>query len=310
MPISAGTISIQASNATNWTTIGTIGNYFNVGTGAGTSITLTNNNATWADDWVWNTTYTSASFEITYNDAWAFKQTAAYNYIKFDERSWYNWNEKYELTVAEKRERLMQRVVQAARSTARHHGSKFEDYLFTIRRDGEKFNDDELRLIEDAFQRGSEERVEDERQRAQARLAAEERARLAAEANRRAEMLLRSLLTHEQKQEWMSHRRVTEVAPSGRVWRLFPLWSGSATIMDGETRRATLCVHPRERVPDVDNVAALLMALRSGDEDHLIQIAILHGGHWTAEEEAIRRGRRVQREHGLGGGYIEVPVVA
>lgn len=292
--------------------VGTIGTYFDHNFGAGTSIAVTKHNKTWADEWVWNTTYTTATNIITVDNDWAFTQTG-YAYIQFNDRSWYRWNEQHEETLAQKRERTMQRVVQAARSTARYHASKFEDYLFSIRPNGEQFSEDELRLIEDAFQRGSEERVEDERQKAQARLAAEERVRLQAEANRRAELLLRSLLTHQQKQEWMSHRRVTEVAPSGRVWRLFPLWSGSATIMDGETRRATLCVHPRERVPDVDNVAALLMALRSGDEDHLIQIAILHGGHWTAEEEVIRRAHRQgPPEHGVRVvlGRVQVPVVA
>lgn len=160
-----------------------------------------------------------------------------------------------------------------------------------------EWTDDLRREVLDEHQRGWEETVERNR-------AAERRAAQTEAAQRKAELLLISLLTQEQKEEWLAHKRVTQVAASGRVWRLFPSWSGGAVIMDGEVRRATLCVHPAERIPDADVMVALLTAIRCGDEALLIKTAILHGGTWSPEELDIRAGRQVRVE-AVPGGEVE-----
>lgn len=220
---------------------------------------------------------------------------------------WNEWNEKYEETREQKIARRVHEFTQWARFGARYpdraqigHGpiASVEELLAEIDFD---LTPEQRREIEDAWQRGSEEHREDLHQAELARMQREERERMQAEADRRAELLLLSLLTHDQKEEWLAHRHVTEVAPSGRVWRLFPKWSGAACLMEGNVRRATLCLHPLERVPDADVMAAILVGLRNGEEEHYIKIAILHGGNWTAEENEIRRGfqtRRVERPDG------------
>lgn len=112
-----------------------------------------------------------------------------------------------------------------------------------------------------------------------------------AEADRRAERLLVSLLSAEQKREWLEHKHVTERAPSGRRWRFYPIWSGGSTILNGESnvRRATLCVHYQEKIPNTDLMAGMLLALRNGDEHLVLAKANLHSGNFTPEEHTIRR---------------------
>lgn len=150
--------------------------------------------------------------------------------------------------------------------------------------------DDVSDVLVDLWMRTREEEIEHRR-----RIEAERAQR--AEAKQRAEALLESLLDDEQLTEWREHRRVTERAPSGRVWRLFAEWAGGAALMDeqAQARRATLCIHPRERVPEADVVVGLIAALRGGDEEHLIEIAVLHSGQFQDDELAIRRARREER---------------
>lgn len=226
--------------------------------------------------------------------------------------SWNQWNEHYEETQEQKIARRVHEYVNWARLGARYPGQAqvghgpiedLDELLAEVRETiTAELTPEQWRAIEDGWQRGLEEHREDLHRAEIARMAAEERERVEGEANRRAELLLLSLLSHEQKEEWLAHRYVTEVAPSGRVWRLYPKWAGAACLMDGNTRRATLCLHPLERVPDVDVMAAILVGLRNDQEEHYIKIAILHGGDWTQEEQAIRRGfqtRQVQQPDGI-----------
>lgn len=315
MPIKAGELRetvwhnwVQIANEDNgWVTLGTASNQ--------TTFTYNKMDEIWAR---WNVQWTTNATNITtekyrydFQRDWWYNSTGT---TLYNDVVWGRQNARYELTLEEKRERAIRAQVDAARATTHTHGPEeypLDAYLMLAFADLEyagytDLTDEEIRRIEDGWQRGCEEHIERLRQAELRRMEREQREREQAEANRKAELLLLSVLTHEQKKEWMSHRRVTEVAPSGRVWRLFPEWSGGATIMEGEARRATLCIHPRERVPEADNMAALIMALRSGDEDHLIQIAILHGGHFTEEEKQIRAGRQVERVQ-VAAGFIEVP---
>jgi hypothetical protein len=111
------------------------------------------------------------------------------------------------------------------------------------------------------------------------------------EAQRRAEMLLQSLLSVEQKREWLEHRYVTEQAPSGRWWRFYPIVSGGSVLLneDRTARRATLCVHPRGEMPPVDIIVALLLTLRSGNEIEMLGRANVHSGFLNPEEQEIAR---------------------
>jgi hypothetical protein len=117
------------------------------------------------------------------------------------------------------------------------------------------------------------------------RTAAEAAARQAA-ADQVAEQFLAGLLDDEQRAEWDSAHRVTHVGADGRVWRLFR--DGGVALMGAERSRARLCVHPAQRLPNADRVAALLMALRYGDEHMVIAKANLVDGCFTAREQEIR----------------------
>jgi hypothetical protein len=201
-------------------------------------------------------------------------------------RLWKQWNHDYvedkeearRLAELEARARVLAACVRAATGA----GQRLEAFA-TIRLD--EYSDDEWRTVEDAYQRAYEERVEQDRARDRSRLAQ-------LEAERKAEVLLLSILTAGQKREWLEHKRVTHVSESGRVWRLFPAWGGSVCLMDGEVRRTTLCLHTAQRIPDADNVVALLLSLRHGEENHLVAIANLHGGEFTEDELQIRRDHR------------------
>lgn len=147
---------------------------------------------------------------------------------------------------------------------------------------------EDFREYADKIQRIAEQRREREHQ------AQVERQRKEAEiiaADRKAEQLLVSLLSAEQKREWLEKRWVSETAASGRRYRLYPEWSGGVSIQradNQEVRRITLCIHPRERVPNCDAMVSNLLLIRA-DEDRLIRLAIRHdNGEWTAAETAIR----------------------
>lgn len=110
------------------------------------------------------------------------------------------------------------------------------------------------------------------------------------EVRRRAELLLLSVLTAAQKAEWLEHRYVTETAPSGRVWRFHPVRVGGVQLLGEDGRvRTQLCVHPVDHVPDEDQIAALLLAVRFGDEDHVLATANLYQGRWGPTETQVRR---------------------
>jgi hypothetical protein len=199
--------------------------------------------------------------------------------------TWDLWNNQYEETKAEREHRQRQHALYLLRQ-----GSHIPTALRGL------LTADELREWEDMRQRRAEERLERERQAAM-----REEERQAAEV--RAQALLHSILTAAQKREWLEHRRLTVTAPSGRVYRLLPGWSGNVCIMDGDVRRATLCVHPRERVPDSDCIAAQMLTILH-DEERLLQLAILHAGQFSEDELEIRRRRDTVRVHApdLGGG--------
>jgi hypothetical protein len=199
--------------------------------------------------------------------------------------TWEAWTAQHEETRAEREERQRQH--------ARYLAQQGQHVPVALRG---LLTEDELRAWEDLRQRRAEERLERERQAAM-----REEERQAAEV--RAQALLHSILTAAQKREWLEHRRLTVTAPSGRVYRLLPGWSGNVCIMDGDVRRATLCVHPRERVPDSDCIAAQMLTILH-DEERLLQLAILHAGQFSEDELEIRRRRDTVRVHApdLGGG--------
>ena len=300
-----GTIAVTGNNKTWWawnsiyaqsTTVSNIkiwdawNRSFKWDTGTGGGVYFSNNSTT--TEWVWLPT-TNIKFEAT----------------------WDEWNYHWAETEEVKRAREVSQYVDLARAVA-YDGRRWPAYpdfdaVVAHALTGLDLTDDERRQLEDGWQRGREERIEADRQAEAARLREEERKLAQEAANRKAELLLISLLTHEQKEEWMAHRRVTEVAPSGRVWRLFPNWSGAATLMEGEVRRATLCIHPRERVPEADVIAAIITLLRSNEERHLIEIAVLHNGKWTPEEEEMRAHFRAETVYAPDqGAHIRVPAVA
>lgn len=215
-------------------------------------------------------------------------------------RLWKQWNADYvkdkdearrlaELEDERRQIAAHARVLQVCVTAATGAGQRLE--AFAVTRLAE-YNDDEWRTVEDAYQRAYEMRIEADR--AAVRDAVEK-----VEAQRKAELLLVSILNAEQKREWLEYKRVTHVSASGRKWRLFPKWAGGVSLMDdtGEVRRATLCLHTAEWVPEADNMAGLLLSLRHGDEDHLISIANLSAGEWHEDELQIRRERRDGRGH-------------
>lgn len=270
------------------------------------SITMTNSANIYLND-----TYigTGDNLQVEFVNDWAMNEPMR---LKM---SWNNWNEHYEETQEQKIARRVHEFANWARLGARYPGQAqvghgpvedLDELLAEVAREIEaELTPEQWRAIEDGWQRGMEEHREDLHRAEIQRMAAEERERVEGEANRRAELLLLSLLTHEQKEEWLAHRYVTEVAPSGKVWRLYPKWAGAACLMAGNVRRATLCLHPLTRVPDVDVMAAILVGLRSGQEEHYIKIAILHGGEWTKDELDIRRGFQT-RQIAQPDGYVVV----
>lgn len=266
------TLYIQASNTT---TTAYLNNYLD---------------NTWK---AWNQIGTNSTGSIRYNT------TASNNTYYLPSWTW--WNEEYEETAEQKRkreEREREQKLALARETA-IMGGRLTDAQKAL------LTDDELRNWEDAVQRRAEEELE--RVRARERAAAEEKERWEA-AEAKAERLLVSLLDAEGKREWLEHRRVSVTAPSGRQYRLFPTWAGGVALMgEGDARVATLCVHPRERVPGCDVIVGNMLAIQHSEE-HVLKIAIIHDGALPADAMEIRRGRQVVRERVPGGGGIDVPV--
>lgn len=110
---------------------------------------------------------------------------------------------------------------------------------------------------------------------------------------------LASVITPTQAKAYAQDGYVTEVAPSGNEWIIYPVWAGGAIIRfkgnrlhAGRVRRA--CVHiatTGERlrgcccvrcqaatrwstlVPEV-NIATIILYLRAGKEDYVLETAI------------------------------------
>lgn len=213
-------------------------------------------------------------------------------------RLWKQWNADYvkdkdearrlaELEDERRQIAAHARVLQVCVTGATGQGQRLEAFAITRL---VEYNDDEWRTVEDAYQRAYEVRIEADR----VRVRNEE---MMAEAQRRAEVLLISILTAEQKREWLEHKRVTHVAESGRIWRLFPTWAGGVCLMNeaGTERRATMCIHTSQRIPEADNMVALLLTLRHGEEERLIAIGNVHGGDLNEDELQIRRNYRAPR---------------
>lgn len=117
------------------------------------------------------------------------------------------------------------------------------------------------------------------REASEVRYRAEETARrtLRAEADKRAETLLRSHLTPEQQAQLKSKDWFLIVSKSGKVYRINRGRNANIDVLDetGKTVRS-LCVHPREHVPDADTMLSQVMMLKH-DEDALLTMAIKHG---------------------------------
>lgn len=127
-----------------------------------------------------------------------------------------------------------------------------------------------------------------QRQRDRERQAYVEQQAAREEAERGALALLLSIVSAAQRREMARFSRVTLRAPSGRVWRVHHGSNvGNLSIMDGDVRRATLCVHPRGAIPLSDVMVGQILAIQY-DEERVIAMANLHAGHWSEEEQEIR----------------------
>jgi hypothetical protein len=153
----------------------------------------------------------------------------------------------------------------------------------------ERLTDEQIALLRDTH-RTQYLQANDIRLRAEASVARRN------EVIRRAEVLLQSLLSAEQKREWLEFRYVTERAPSGRLWRLTDRVAAGVLLLNeaGTARRATLCVHPSGNLPIADVIATQLLHLRT-NENSVITLANLHAGAWNEEERLLRQVASGQR---------------
>lgn len=88
-------------------------------------------------------------------------------------------------------------------------------------------------------------------------------------AQARAEELLLSLLSDEQRATYREHGWFEVRGSSGRRWRVRNRGqSGNVDLMPeiGDVREATFCAHPAERLPDADAHVAQMLALVTDDE--------------------------------------------
>jgi len=99
-------------------------------------------------------------------------------------------------------------------------------------------------------------------------------------AERRAEALLRTLLSDEQWDSYVSHRAFEFVAPSGRRYRLREGWAGNVeeVLTDEQLREVRpgrpvrgrrFCIHPLSSFPRADNLVAQVLMLRNEEEEFL-----------------------------------------
>jgi hypothetical protein len=122
-----------------------------------------------------------------------------------------------------------------------------------------------LELTPDELERREQRRLEaEERSR--------ERERKQAEANDKAEELLRSMLTQEQLGQ-LDAMAAFEVTTERAKYRIKRGRSGNVKELnvDGQVV-ASYCIHPRERVPDADTMLAQKLMLES-DEAEFLRIA-------------------------------------
>lgn len=108
----------------------------------------------------------------------------------------------------------------------------------------------------------------------------EERARVArvakAEADARAEALLRAHLTSEQQRDLAAKDWFLIDSKSGKTYRINRGRSANIDVIDetGKTVKS-LCVHPRDLVPDADTMLAQVLMLRY-EEEELLRKANVH----------------------------------
>ena len=89
----------------------------------------------------------------------------------------------------------------------------------------------------------------------------------------RANALLLSVLSDEQCKEFKKHGRFHVTVNSGRTYRITHGWAGNVYGLDEEGKvNESLCIHPKERIPNADNMLAQLLWLMN-DEDDFREIA-------------------------------------
>lgn len=86
-------------------------------------------------------------------------------------------------------------------------------------------------------------------------------------ADARATELLMSLLTPDQQDQYLERGAIEVVTASGRHMLLRKGWAGNVAELCPTTRRPLrrFCIHPRDALPDADNVAAQLLLLQADE---------------------------------------------
>jgi len=97
-----------------------------------------------------------------------------------------------------------------------------------------------------------------------------------AAANRRAEALLRAHITHEQQEQLEREDWFLIDSASGKKYRINRGRSANIDVLD-ETGKVvrSLCVHPRDGVPDADTMLSQALMLKY-DEEALLRMANVH----------------------------------
>jgi hypothetical protein len=140
--------------------------------------------------------------------------------------------------------------------------------------------------------------------------AVEQRAALEAKVNEKerldqlAKQILNYLLSPDQRAEFTAYGYVTEMAPSGRAWRLYPRFNSAVLLVIPSNNlppqhwsaRVCLCVNMEtfyrdwpEHSSGLYNISAMLAAIRAGDEGRLLTYAVVESGAFSADDLAVRR---------------------
>lgn len=122
-----------------------------------------------------------------------------------------------------------------------------------------------------------EQQAERQAQAERARLEAAERAKVQAEQQRlseeRAEALLKSVLSPEQREAYEREAAFFVQSQSGKRFKVEKKWSGNLTEYSDDGRPINrYCVHPQWKIPDQDNMALQKIMLEC-DEASLLQTA-------------------------------------